>query len=304
MQNDEQLERLLLKAPAPPTPFGLEQRLIHQAGRARPRQKPAWTWFSLFPRENGAAAAALLTVAAAVLTALAYQQNTLSGLKRAEKELAAAIGGTPPETKIEPRGQHDALLSAELQLLRKESAELQALRAEMSEIQRLLAAGRDAADQNAALRAELSKVTQNRPEDSPELEAMLSAARDKARRIQCVNNLKNIGLAARIWAKENGDKNLPGEFAIMTHQVASPKILVCPSDPARAEAHDDPTLEQLAATGGSYEILSPGIAQEHWSAAYVRCRFHPNVTLVDGSVFQLRPEQQLVQRNGNWEISE
>ncbi|MBU6410293.1 MAG: prepilin-type N-terminal cleavage/methylation domain-containing protein, partial [Verrucomicrobia bacterium] len=34
----------------------------------------------------------------------------------------------------------------------------------------------------------------------------LAAAKRKANQIACVNNLKQIGLAFRIWAGDNGDK--------------------------------------------------------------------------------------------------
>src|SRR5947209_5943377 len=34
----------------------------------------------------------------------------------------------------------------------------------------------------------------------------LAKAKSKAQRIQCVNNLKQDGLAYRIWAGDNGDK--------------------------------------------------------------------------------------------------
>ena len=34
----------------------------------------------------------------------------------------------------------------------------------------------------------------------------LAGAHDRARRIQCVNNLKQTGLAFRIWEGDNGDR--------------------------------------------------------------------------------------------------
>ena len=67
--------------------------------------------------------------------------------------------------------------------------------------------------------------------------------------IQCVNNLKQIGLAFRIWEGDNGDKlpmrvpakkggamepalrgNVAPVFQVMSNELATPKILVCPAD--------------------------------------------------------------------------
>lgn len=70
----------------------------------------------------------------------------------------------------------------------------------------------------------------------------LAKAKARAQRIQCVNNLKQCGLAVRIWEGDNGDKypmavpNIPSEgniswyFQVMSNELSTPKILVCPAD--------------------------------------------------------------------------
>lgn len=77
----------------------------------------------------------------------------------------------------------------------------------------------------------------------------------KSTRIGCVNNLKQIGLAYRIWAGDNGDKfsmeiYATNVFAIklaatgnsyvlwraMSNELATPKILHCPADKQRTNA--------------------------------------------------------------------
>jgi type II secretory pathway pseudopilin PulG len=80
-------------------------------------------------------------------------------------------------------------------------------------------------------------------------------SRDKARRINCVNNLKGVGLAFRVWEGDNGDK-FPMEISatntdamnlitagkayafwqIMSNELSTPKILYCTADTAKAAA--------------------------------------------------------------------
>jgi prepilin-type processing-associated H-X9-DG protein len=70
-------------------------------------------------------------------------------------------------------------------------------------------------------------------------------------RINCTNNLKQIGLAYRIWADDhegkypltisvaNGGTTEPVVvFQIMSNILSTPKILVCPSDADRVTAKD------------------------------------------------------------------
>jgi prepilin-type N-terminal cleavage/methylation domain-containing protein/prepilin-type processing-associated H-X9-DG protein len=86
----------------------------------------------------------------------------------------------------------------------------------------------------------------------------LAKAKAKAQRIKCVNNLKNVGLAFRIFATDNGDR-FPTEisvaegganeyatlasgasnfavFQVLSNELSTPKIVVCPSDSGKIEA--------------------------------------------------------------------
>jgi len=75
-------------------------------------------------------------------------------------------------------------------------------------------------------------------------------------RINCVNNLKQIGLSFRLWAGDNGDKYpmqvsvtnggtmelvrsgiVFPNFQVMSNGLSTPKVLVCPSD-TRTAAKD------------------------------------------------------------------
>jgi prepilin-type N-terminal cleavage/methylation domain-containing protein len=90
----------------------------------------------------------------------------------------------------------------------------------------------------------------------------LAAAKRKAQKINCVNNLKQVGLAFRIWEGDNGDKypmalvsaqggaqeyasslgyptpgsghvNVPYVYSVMSNELSTAKVLYCPSDTPR-----------------------------------------------------------------------
>src|ERR1017187_5249484 len=77
----------------------------------------------------------------------------------------------------------------------------------------------------------------------------LAKAKTKATQINCVNNLKQCGLAFRIWEGDNGDKmpmDVPvakggtkecdtgaetfRHFQVMSNELSTPKIMACPAD--------------------------------------------------------------------------
>jgi Prokaryotic N-terminal methylation motif len=78
--------------------------------------------------------------------------------------------------------------------------------------------------------------------------------KNSATRINCINNLKEIGLAYRVWEGDHGDKypmfvsvtnggamelittgNVAACFQVMSNGLCTPKILACPAD-TRVEA--------------------------------------------------------------------
>jgi len=84
----------------------------------------------------------------------------------------------------------------------------------------------------------------------------LAAAKKKAQKISCVNNLKQVGLAFRVWGGDNGDRypmaigfatggasenvrhgttaagklNPIQPFMVMSNELSTPKVTYCPSD--------------------------------------------------------------------------
>ena len=114
---------------------------------------------------------------------------------------------------------------------------------------------------------------------SEEIDAV-AKARNKALSVACVNNLKQFGLAARLWALDNEDR-LPPNIVCMSNELSTPKILVCPADNSRQVATDWSTF-----TPGncSYEQLATSGSEEEPSRVLSRCRIHGHVGLCDGSV--------------------
>src|ERR1041385_889869 len=105
-------------------------------------------------------------------------------------------------------------------------------------------------------------------------------AKAKAKRIKCVNNLKNVGLAFRIFATDNADR-FPFEIAaadggtadyvsgasananlVYTHfqalsnELSTPKIVICPSDAGKVDA----TNWQFAFTNGVVKTPYPSLS--------------------------------------------
>jgi type II secretory pathway pseudopilin PulG len=56
----------------------------------------------------------------------------------------------------------------------------------------------------------------------------LSRAKSKAQRINAVNNLKQIGLAARLWSADNGDR-MPASMDEMRNEIGTDKIMTDPN---------------------------------------------------------------------------
>jgi prepilin-type N-terminal cleavage/methylation domain-containing protein len=106
----------------------------------------------------------------------------------------------------------------------------------------------------------------------------LAAAKRKAQRINCVSNLKQVGIAFRLWEGDNGDRypmavstlqngarekiytagNTPSGappvgygitnvFVVMSNELSTPKVLYCPSDNLRQTTTNFPSLNSDSA---------------------------------------------------------
>jgi hypothetical protein len=110
----------------------------------------------------------------------------------------------------------------------------------------------------------------------------LAKAKARAQTIQCVNNMKQVGLAARIWSSDHKEV-FPPDFISMQNELVTPKVLVCPSDKSKTVVMNWSQFDPSANV--SYEFLLPGAKEADVSSQIVfRCPIHGNIGLGDGSV--------------------
>lgn len=163
------------------------------------------------------------------------------------------------------------------------------------------------------LTADISRLEQMRTENktfraqlsapgaglTPEETAAMEKARARAEATACVNNLKQLGLAARLWANDN-EGLYPPDIVCMSNEMNTPKILVCPGDHGRQVAA---SFSSFTEANCSYEwFLMPRGSDADPTRVLTRCPVHGTVGLYDGSVVQMgaaksHPEW-FVQRDG------
>src|SRR5213075_795935 len=113
----------------------------------------------------------------------------------------------------------------------------------------------------------------------------LAQAKGKSQSVVCVNNLKQMGLAVRIYATDHNDK-FPSNFLEMKAELPSPKVLICPADSSRA-VNSTLTWENFDPSRSSYEYVTRGLPESTPGIdkkVLFRCKFHGHECMGDGSV--------------------
>jgi hypothetical protein len=269
---EEHLEAILRRAPSPAPPGPVENELMkgfrasvanrastrREKSERRPSGKARWLPV-LFP----------ILAAAGISTALVHQQAQIRSLEHVVREgkttiessAAPVVVPMPPVVDLpDERAEIVRLRELALQL----GADVQVLE--------------DLQFENEQLRRELASLQQR---VAPELDG-IKQARDRALFIRCVNNLKQVGLAARVWALDNGGE-YPPDFQSISNELSSASVLVCPADQGRPEPSD---WQSLNSGQVSYELLAPGPGSHEQDPFRVlaRCPIHGHVGLCDGSV--------------------
>lgn len=279
--NRPDLETTLRQAPAPPPPSGLRDRLLDAAKHApvspppdpSPVTSPARRWWP-------ALAAAGLALASLGLAAVQHAQiRTLRQTVETLRQQLETLRAAPPETgqtKAPSRTSGERIHVP----LPNGRAELERLRTETAQSRAQIQHRETLAAENSRLREELEALGRR---THPEVYAAIDAAEEEAVRAGCINNLKQLGLAARIYATDHADV-LPPDIQAMTKAIGSPERLVCPADTSRQAAA---SWEEFTPANSSYEYLAANGSETEPQRVMFRCRIHGFVTLGDGSVVTL-----------------
>ena len=302
--NEEHIENLLRQAPPVRVPQNLLGKL--QGGIKLPPQ-PA-------TRSNGITnhgwlkrwipALSFAAFFVTCLVVVGVQTNVLSELRRENDRLQTAVQSLDALRAQNAEYQHLLAQSQDLEQLRKDNADLHRLseevaklRAQAGEVAKLQAENQKLQAANAAVRQRAAAGAAGGGDFFAQAEA---EARAEADTIVCINNMKQIGLAGRIWAGDNNNI-YPPDFLNMTNELSNPVILKCPADKSRKT----PDWADVAAGRISYQMVSPGVNDENPFVVFARCPIHGIVTLVDGSVQRLGTNyaNRVKQENGKTVLS-
>ena len=283
--NPDLIDQLLRKAPPVRTPAGLLEQL--EAAIQLPRATATvtnhplrGTHSSWFRRWLPALGFTLWFLGCLVV--FGFQASRMAGLLEQQRALESAQAAAAQQALSAEAARLAAV--TELEQLKKQWAEVQKLRPEIEQLRAAMQELAALRAQNQQLREELK--AQVVPAPKPE-EDFFAVAQARAERIECVQNLKQLGLAARIWSNDHGDK-FPASFLAMSNELVAPKVLVCPGDAMKTEASDWSQFN--ASANVSYEFLKPGAKQADVTAEIIfRCPVHGHTGLGDGSVRQGMP---------------
>src|SRR5262249_13678893 len=156
------------------------------------------------------------------------QHFQIQELKKSLRDLAEPPQTNPPAAAVETVQKAPTPSTAGQEEIVRLEQEAATLTSQLKHLEGLQS-------QNIKLRAQLAAPAAGAL-TTEEQEAM-AKARQRVLAVKCVNNLKQLGLAARMWALNEGD-HVPVNILQMTNEMSTPKILACPADPAHAAASD------------------------------------------------------------------
>jgi hypothetical protein len=289
--SEENIERTLRSAPRPEPPKDLKQKLLAEIelpassrNAAPPWRTPGlggWLrrwWPALVPASVSLACAGIVALQQAEIQDV---KKTLQALTPVANQTSSLMAESTAQSKA---GSPASDQNEELARLRDQAARL---RAEVTHLEQLQT-------ENAQLRTQLAQPVT--PTLSPEDAEALAKAKENAQATECVNHLKQLGLAVKVWALDNQD-TYPQHVLEMTNEMSTPKILVCPAD----TAHQAPADWSAWTTANmSYEYLAAGGSDTEPQRVMFRCPIHGSITLCDGSVQRVgkKHPEFFVERDG------
>jgi hypothetical protein len=293
--NTSEIENILRTAPRPSVPAALRGRLCAQA----PRRGISGTNRAMLSAESSVGwirrwwpALAPAAVSLACATIFTLQQLEIRDLEAAIRTSPVAAEPVATTTARGTRGS--GIGGADATTVEKEEiTRLKAMAAQLaSEISQL----EQMRLQNEQMRKQLA--ARSAAGFTPEETKALEEARDRASSIQCVNNLKQLGLAVRMWSVDNGDISPPNVQCLSNYIGSYMKTFVCPADTGRQAAVD---ARSFTPANSSYEYLAPSAPDNEPNRVLFRCPIHGNIGLIDGSVqrgLAKNHPESLVQQDG------
>jgi TolA-binding protein len=292
--NDAKVEELLRKSPRPAAPSHLRHQLEATISLPRTtnpsRQEPGAA--PLFTRWFPAASFAVFFLVC--LAAVGMQTKAVWTLQKENELLRAAAPDLEQLRRENAELKRNQLQSQQLDRLRRDNDELKKLQNEVAQLRAALQQSETVREENQRLKAaRVPAVTIRRlsveeerygPADRMEQALAQKAAAENA---MCINNLKQVGLAAHIWADDQKKEVLPSDMISLRPYLPSTKLLACPVD------------------GAAYQIVSPGASQNDGHVVYAQCPTHGHVVLVDGSAHQIKSSgRKVVLKDGKYVIGE
>ncbi len=292
MKTETEIEAILRAAPTPKPAPQLAKSLKaaikppgHANGADIELSIPLWRrWFP-------ALAYAVLILGCVVVLAVqsSQQQELIRQNEQLREEIAVAREAADAREQAQAKSQSAA---REIEQLKRDAAEAVRLAARLAELQAQI----DALNAQAKdLTAQLAVVPENQKVIAPydffdAATSPLNEARERAASVSCINNMKQIGLAIRIWENDHNHK-FPPNLNSVSNELSIVKVLCCPSDTTSLKvaqqlgALPDGGWSRWPLNGGSYDVfLSPEVNSTKPTAIITRCRFHGHEGFADGSV--------------------
>ncbi|HHY86807.1 MAG TPA: hypothetical protein GYA07_14925 [Verrucomicrobia bacterium] len=292
--NDITIEKLLSRAPAPQPPPGLFELLESQIvlpARALPGCNGSHGP-SLLRWWMPALAFGLFFLSCMILVGVQF--SWISQLKRENEQFRASGVSSARVEQLEQQLAAIRGLASGLEALRNQQDELPALQAEFQELKGL-------PDEIAALRESNHQLKTALARAGSVDELWLEQAQEEEEKRLCVEKLKQVGLAIRIWSNDHEDLS-PTSFSSLSNEVDQVQILICPGDKAR-QAYASVPFSEFAEEMSSYQLLATGGRDEVFpDSIMLKCSIHHNYGLADGSVQSMTPGEyrEVLRDNGRW----
>ncbi|HXJ56907.1 MAG TPA: hypothetical protein VNU68_09605 [Verrucomicrobiae bacterium] len=289
---DAQVETILRQAPQPAPPAALRQQLqaAIRLEPAAPRESPSPLLARpLWKRWVPALAFGLLFLGCFIV--LALQTSQWLELRRQHDELRAAAATVDLLQQENDRLRREQIPLPSPSTARTGQQELQSLRAEASQLRPLT-------QQLATLRAEQQRLQAGAGDGTQQTVDPFAAQKERAQSIACINNLKQLGLAARLWSNDHNTNILPTDLLLIRQELNTPRVLTCPAEAGKTRT-PSPSWEQFDPNSVSYELPSRHPSEFEPYTVYSRCPMHGHIGLTDGSAISGDQKPYTVMEDGN-----